>query len=139
MTAGSSTPEFVLSAKQAAGDARTVLAELFGADYSARAITPQRADMAPDVVRRALARFSPYDARTGVDLAERWCIADHANAGAIRAATWDEAVAQLGALADRAYATGRFVVGLGGDHSVSWPLVDAAARRVQGEHGPNAR
>lgn len=130
--------EFILPASQANDDGRTILAELFGADYSARAITPQRSDAAPDVVRRALARFAPYDSRTAMDLAA-WCVADHANAGAIRSSTWDDAFAQLGGLADRAYATSRFVVGLGGDHSVSWPLIDAAARRVRAQHGPSGR
>jgi formiminoglutamase len=132
-------PDFVVPVAQAGADPRTILAELFGADYSARAITPQRSDAAPDVVRRALARFAPYDARSGIDLAGAWCVADHANAGAIRSSTWEDAVATLGALADRAYATSRFVVGLGGDHSVSWPLIDAAARSVRRQHGPSGR
>ncbi len=131
--------EFVVPAAHAEEDPRTVLAELFGADYSARALTPQRSDTAPDVVRRALARFAPYDARSGMDLAAGWCVADHANAGAIRSATWDDATERLGALADRVYATSRFVVGLGGDHSVSWPLVEAAARRVRAQQGPSGR
>lgn len=131
--------EFFLTAGQAAADPRAILAELIGADYSARALTPQRSDSAPDVVRRALARFAPYDARTGLDLAARWCVADHANAGAIRSSTWDDAVARIGAFADRAHGADRFVVGLGGDHSVSWPLIDAAARRVRAQHGPSAR
>ena len=134
-----SVSEFVLPAAQADGDPRAILAELFGADYSAHALTPQRSDSAPDVVRRALARFAPYDSRSGMDLAGGWCVADHANAGAIRSATWDDAVARLGALADRAYATSRFVIGLGGDHSVSWPLIDAAARVVRGQFGPSGR
>lgn len=118
-----------------ADDPRTVLAELLGADYSGSAITPQRSDTAPDVVRRAMARFAPWDSRNGTDLVEGWCVADHANAGAIRAATWDDAVSRIGALADRAFSTGRFVVSLGGDHSVSWPLVEAAARATPGRLG----
>lgn len=131
--------EFFVPAAQAATDPRSILAELLGADYSGRAITPQRSDGAPDVVRRALARFAPFDSRRNLDLAASWCIADHANAGAIRAQTWDDAVARIAALADRAFGTGRFVVGLGGDHSVSWPLIDAAARAVRRQHGAAGR
>ncbi len=139
MSAPVTADEFLVPASRADDDPRAILAELFGADYSARALTPQRSDTAPDVVRRALARFAPYDSRTGIDLGGNWGVADHANAGAIRAATWEDAVAALGAAADRAYATSRFVVGLGGDHSVSWPLVEAVARVVRRQHGPSGR
>jgi formiminoglutamase len=132
-------PQLFVPAATAADESRAVLAELLGADYSGRAITPQRSDTAPDVVRRALARFAPYDARSGLDLAAHWCVADHANAGAIRAATWEDAFARIGALADRAFASDRFVVSLGGDHSVSWPLVESAARAAHRRHGPDAR
>jgi formiminoglutamase len=131
--------DFILPAAQAATDPRTILAELIGADYSARAITPQESDQAPDVVRRALGRFQPYDARTGMDIGAGWCVADHANAGARRAATWDDACRLIGELADRAYDTSRFVVALGGDHSVSWPLIAAADRAVRDHEGPPGR
>jgi formiminoglutamase len=131
--------DFILPAAAAADDPRPILAELLGADYSARAITPQRSDGAPDVVRRALARFAPYDSRTGMDLGGIWCIADHANAGAIRSSTWDDAVDRIRAHAATALASGRFVIALGGDHSVSWPLVTEADRVVRGQHGPSGR
>ncbi len=130
--------DFILPVGQATTDGRTILAELFGADYSARAITPQDSDQAPDVVRRALRRFQPYDARTGLDLAG-WCVADHANAGAVRAQTWDDAFGRLHDLARAAYDSDRFVVGLGGDHSVSWPLVTAAADMTKRKHGEKSR
>ncbi len=134
------TPPTLLVPVAAAADAdRPVLADLFGADYSARALTPQRSDHAPDVVRRALARFSPFDSRTGTDIGGDWCVADHANAGAIRAQTWDDAFAAIGSHADSVLANARFVVGLGGDHSVSWPIVDAVARTVRAQHGPSGR
>ena len=139
MTTPATSDAFILPAAAAADDPRAVLAELIGADYSGRALTPQRSDTAPDVVRRALARFAPYDSRSVLDIGGGWCVADHANAGAIRSATWDDAVAEISALADRAYGTGRFVVALGGDHSVSWPLVDAAARTVRAQHGAKGR
>lgn len=133
------TAPFLLSARDAADDPRTILAELIGADYSGRAITPQRSDEAPDVVRRALARFAPYDSRTGQDLGGHWCIADHANAGAIRSNTWDDAFQRIRRLADSAHATSRFVLALGGDHSVSWPLVESAAAAARARHGPSGR
>jgi formiminoglutamase len=137
----SATPPapFLLSARDAVADPRRILAELIGADYSGRAITPQRSDEAPDVVRRALARFAPYDSRTGQDLGGKWCIADHANAGAIRSSTWEDAFERIRTLADAAHATSRFVVALGGDHSVSWPLVESAAVVTRRQHGPSGR
>lgn len=131
--------DFILPASHAAQDGRTILAELIGADYSARALTPQRSDRAPDVVRRALGRFAPFDSRTGLDLAEGWVVADHADAGAIHASSWDEGFDAIAAHADRALTTGRFVVALGGDHSVSWPLLHAADRVVREQHGPSGR
>lgn len=130
---------FLLLAREADADPRTVLAELIGADYSGRAITPQRSDEAPDVVRHALARFAPYDSRTGQDLGASFCVADHANAGAIRSSTWDEAFERIRSRADAAHASGRFVVALGGDHSVSWPLVTSAVAATRAQHGAGGR
>ncbi|MCW2949516.1 MAG: hypothetical protein JWN41_529, partial [Thermoleophilia bacterium] len=86
----------------AAADGRPVLAHLFGADYSARAITPQRSDRAPGVVRAALPRFSPYDARYGTDLTQ-WQVVDHGDAGASRARTWEEAFDAIEQIAAAAY------------------------------------
>jgi formiminoglutamase len=139
VTSATTSQEFLVPAQQADDDPREILAELIGADYSARAITPQRSDHAPNVVRRALARFAPYDARTAMDIGGQWCVADHGNADALRSPTWEDAVERISALADRAFATSRFVVSLGGDHSVSWPLVEAAARVVRQQHGPSGR
>lgn len=130
---------FVVPHAAAANDPREVLAELLGADYSALALTPQRSDQAPGVVRRALERFAPHDARTGLDIAAAWCVADHHDAGAASAATWEDAVAAIEALADRAHESGRFVIGLGGDHSVSWPLIETAVRAARRRRGPQAR
>ncbi|MBC7461258.1 MAG: arginase family protein [Thermoleophilia bacterium] len=122
--AGASVSPFV-SVAEAGADARPVLAHLFGADYSARAITPQRADLAPNVVRAALPRFSSYDAGHKTDLAD-WQVVDHGDAGAIRAHTWDEAFGLIERHASVALESGAFVVGLGGDHSVTWPIASAA-------------
>jgi formiminoglutamase len=131
--------DFLIPAAQADDDPRAILAELIGADYSGRAITAQRSDGAPNVVRGALGRFAPYDSRSRFGFGDLWCVADHGNADAIRAQTWDDAFERITALADRAFATSRFVVSLGGDHSVSWPLVAAAARAVREQHGPSGR
>ena len=139
MTATPTPLPFVLPEAQARSDAREVLAELFGADYSGRALTPQRSDQAPDVVRQALGRFSPYDSRSGLDLAGHWCVADHANAGAIRASTWDAAWETLHTAAARALEQARFTIALGGDHSISWPVVTAVAETVRAQHGPSGR
>ena len=135
MTTTPTPPPLLVPVAQVAADGRAVLADLIGADYSARSITPQRSDGAPDVVRRALARFSPYDSRDGTDVGGDWCVADHANAGAMRAQTWEEAYERINGLAATAFGAGRFVVALGGDHSVSWPLVAAAAEAVEGRIG----
>lgn len=122
---------FFVSEAEAAQDDRPSLAQLIGADYSARAITPQSSDQAPDVVRRALTRYAPYDARTGVDFSARWKVVDRGNARAISASTWEEAFSAIEAHADQALNTKTFVVALGGDHSVSWPLVTAAAKHAR--------
>lgn len=131
--------ELLCVAARLAADPRPPIAELVGADYSARAITSQRSDGAPNVVRRALGRFAPWDSRTHTDIGATWCVADHGDAGAVRAHTWEEAFATIGAHADRAFAGDRFVVALGGDHSVSWPLVAAAARRTRRRYGAGGR
>lgn len=134
---------FYLPAAEAQQDPRAVLAELIGADYSARALSVQRSDTAPDVVRAALERFKPNDARSSIDIEGLYCVADRGNAGAIRSATWEEAFASIGEHAEAAYADAypaeRFVVTLGGDHSISWPVIDAAARVVRRTRGPSAR
>ncbi|MCW2956446.1 MAG: hutG [Thermoleophilia bacterium] len=138
MTSPDAPVGWILPAAHAAADGRPILAELFGADYSARAITPQRSDQAPAALRRSLERLRPWDARTRLDLAQ-WCIADHGDAGAITASTWDDAFAAISARATRAMANGRFAIGLGGDHSVSWPIVTAAAQLARQRGGADTR
>jgi formiminoglutamase len=133
-----SASPLLVPAAQVAADGRPVLASLFGADYSARALTAQRSDHAPDVVRAALARFATWDSHHRTDLAA-WCVADYGNAGAVRAPTWEAAVEAIDTRADAAFADDSFVVALGGDHSIAWPVVaactEAALRRGNGEHG----
>jgi formiminoglutamase len=100
---------------------------MFGADFSALSITPAEGWRAPAVVRAALGRFSPWNAQAKVDLAA-WHVADLGDAGAAQLA-WDEAFGAITGLAGRALDAGAFVAALGGDHSVTWPLVRAAADR----------
>ena len=106
-------------------DPRPQLATLIGADFSALSITPSRADQAPLAVRAALARFATWDSVEHVDLSQ-WSVVDLGDAGAIRM-TWTDAFEAIRHHADRAWQLGRFVVALGGDHSVSWPLIATAA------------
>jgi len=120
-------PHLLVPAAAAARDGRPPLAALFGADFSALSITPSRADGAPGVVRAALPRFAPWDADSGVDLAA-WCVPDLGDAGAVRMA-WAEAFEAITTLAGRALDACPFTIGLGGDHSVTWPIATAAAAR----------
>lgn len=119
-------------------DARRVVATLLGADYSARSITPQRADRAPGVVRAAMPRLARWDAASGRDLTDA-CIADLGDVGAVRCSSWDDAFTTIRDLARRAHRGGLPVIGLGGDHSVLWPLATAAREALAERVGPDAR
>jgi formiminoglutamase len=119
-------------------EARPILASLIGADYSSRAITPQRSDLAPAIVREAFARLAPWDASRGTDVGS-WCVHDRGDAGARRAATWEDAFAAIAGLAAKAHGDSSFVIGLGGDHSVSWPLIATAREAVRVRKGEGAR
>lgn len=118
---------------------RPVLASLIGADYSSRAITPQRSDTAPNVMREAFGRIAPWDAARGTDVGNEWCIHDRGDAGAKRATSWEDAFASIAGLAAKAHGDSAFVIGLGGDHSVSWPLIATAREAVRVRKGPDAR
>jgi formiminoglutamase len=125
-----SSTAWILPADAALADGRPVVADLFGADYSARSITAQRSDRAPQVVRAAMGRLKPWDATEQRDLGA-WCIADHGDAGAIDESTWDGAFQRIGTRAMAALGGERFTVALGGDHSVSWPIVTAVVQHHQ--------
>jgi formiminoglutamase len=103
------------------------LASIFGADFSALSITPSHADLAPSTIRLAAARFSTWDAERRVDLTD-WHVADHGDAGSSRMA-WNEAFDAIRGLAAAALDGSPFVIGLGGDHSVSWPIISAVAEK----------
>jgi formiminoglutamase len=113
-------------------DARTPFACVFGADFSALSITPQRADQAPSAVRMALPRFAATDAAHGLGIGEGRCVLDLMDARAAKE-EWPGATAALRGLARGAYRRGLpLAIGLGGDHSVSWPLIEAYSE-VAGE------
>lgn len=140
MTASSAAPPLFVPSHEVACDGRRVLARLLGADYSARAITPQDSHQAPGVVRRVLARFATWDARTGTDLARHWCVADHGDAGAQAAGTdWELAMERLRDASAPAFASPDFVVVLGGDHSITWPVASEAAAAARMRRGAAAR
>lgn len=122
-------PSMLVPLAAARGDVRPRLASLFGADFSALSITPSRADRAPLVVRAALDRLAPWDAEAGVDLSG-WHVADLDDVGA-RRMPWAEARAAIMRRTEEALEEAPFVVALGGDHSVTWPLVAAASRRFE--------
>lgn len=108
-------------------DERTPFAALYGADFSALSITPSHGHLAPQTVRLALARFAPWDAQQRVDLLEHGAVVDLGDAQAARM-TWDDAFAAIKSRAGAA-ALQPFSVGLGGDHSVSWPIVAGIAEQ----------
>lgn len=113
---------------ESAGDTRVPIATLIGADFSALSITPSRADQAPGAVRAAFPRFAPYDAAHDTDLSTR-SIIDLGDAGAVRLA-WREAFEAIEATTIRALDQDRFTIVLGGDHSITRPVVEAVAQRA---------
>ncbi len=112
---------FLVSPSESAGDDRPELARIIGADFSAMSITPQRADLAPSVTRSALQRFSPFDSGAGIDLCD-WKVVDHGDAGAVRE-NWDGAFAAISTKVAKQWGATPLLVVLGGDHSISWPVV----------------
>ncbi len=127
MTAPIPSPPLLLSRAEAGVDARPRLATLFGADFSALSITPARGDLAPAVTRSALERFAPYHAPSDTDLLA-WHVVDVGDAGA-RTMEWQQAFATIERLAASAFDDGVFVIALGGDHSVTYPIGVALASR----------
>ena len=105
----------------------SAVAVIFGVAYSALAITPSDAYLAPEVIRHALTRFAPYDARNELDLTDHRVV-DVGDA-LVHDFPWQHAADAMHQHAATALGHGLFTIGLGGDHSVSWPLVTAFARQ----------
>jgi formiminoglutamase len=122
------TQSLFRGAAHAVDDTRADLATLIGADFSALSITPQSADEAPGAVRDQLARFAPYDAGRGIDL-RPYAVTDLGDASA-RRRSWGDAFEAIRSHALVAWDREVFVLAVGGDHSVTWPLVSAAASRA---------
>ncbi len=120
-------PALVVAGADAASDERPRLAAIYGADFSALSITPSRGDRAPSVVRSALPRFAPWNAATGTDLTA-WHVVDMGDAGAHRLA-WEAAFEAITATVVSASEAAEFTIGLGGDHSVTYPIGMALAGR----------
>jgi formiminoglutamase len=93
---------------------------LFGADYSGSSITPSRACEAPAAVRQVLPRYKNLTLDDRGDLG----VAQHG---------WDEAFAAISKASAESDAD--FTIALGGDHSVTWPLVNGCARKHGGRVG----
>lgn len=110
------------------------LAYVVGAPYSARSITPSQACDAPGVVRAALQRMSPWDSSLEIDLRD-FAVLDSGDA-AVASDEYEPAQAAIQDAVRHAYdaraaaSDGRsaapllpLVCGIGGDHSISVPLI----------------
>lgn len=117
----------IVNAASADTDPRPRLAALYGADFSALSITPARGDRAPGAVRAALPRFSTWNAALHIDLSE-WHVADLGDAGAHRHA-WPEAFDAIAQHVAAAMRISDFTIGIGGDHSVTYPIASSLAGR----------
>lgn len=126
-TTPSTTPSMFVSGSAIGNDPRPRLATMYGADFSALSITPSHGDTAPSVVRSALPRFAPWNAHTGTDLTA-WHVADIGDAGA-RSKPWEAAFDAISSIASSAMDMDAFTIGLGGDHSVTFPIGRAVADR----------
>lgn len=95
---------------------------VIGVPCSVGSISPSRADQTPPAVRAALARLSPFDPTTGIDLAEALRAEDHGD--------WDIAGLELQPAIDRArelaaelHPDDAVHVFLGGDNAITRPVV----------------
>ncbi len=108
-------------------DGTPAVAVLLGAPYSALSLSGSDAFLAPDVVRHALRRFSTWHAGHGVELASGR-ILDFGDVD-VHDLPWEHAFEFIRTRAAEAYGHGLLTIALGGDHSVSWPLISAFARQ----------
>ncbi len=82
----------------------------------------------PRELLMASAQVELWDEEIGVDVHGRG-IVHAAGAGPVRPARWRAALAELGRVAGRILDDGKFLLTLGGEHSITSPLVAEAARR----------
>jgi len=103
---------------------------LVGAPLGEKSLTPGRCDLAPKVVRAALARMSVYDVETGVDLADVRVF----DAGDVDLKLVDPAAA-LAPLVERCAPSMRkhaLTIVLGGNNAVTRPAVHALDASLKG-------
>jgi formiminoglutamase len=91
---------------------------LLGAPMKERSVTPARYDLAPDLIRQTLRRFSTYDVETGEELTLR--IRDYGNV-AVEALTPGKAFEPIRDAASRCTAEHGLTLLLGGHNGVTRP------------------
>lgn len=102
-----------------------------GVPASARSLSPSGADATPAAVREALARYSTYSASAGVDVSTLRMV----DLGDVEDPDDDAGEARVSSAAARAAAAFRLVLGVGGDNSVTFPLMRGMMDAVPGEWG----
>ena len=91
---------------------------LLGAPLKERSVTPARYDLAPELVRRTLRRFSTYDVETGEEIGLR--IRDHGDV-AVEAATPEQGFVPISDAARRCTSEHGLTLLLGGHNGVTRP------------------
>lgn len=118
----------LLEPRSGADDPRTLLATMMGADFSARSDVMTSADRGAGHIRRVLHELACADLFRGRDLSE-FKVIDHGDAHAFNNA-WEGAWTEIIAHAARAWEQSPFLICLGGDQTISWPLLTTAHQRV---------
>jgi formiminoglutamase len=95
---------------------------LLGAPLKERSVTPARYDLAPDLVRQTLRRFSTYDVETGEELGLR--VRDQGNVP-VQALTPGEAFEPIRDAADRCVSRYGLTLLLGGHNGITRPAAHA--------------
>src|SRR3954470_18130055 len=95
---------------------------ILGAPLEAGSVTPGRCDLAPDIVRNALRRFSTYNVESGSELF--FTLRDRGNA-AVQGMSPAEAFAPIRDAAAAAVASHRLTLLLGGNNAVTRPAAHA--------------
>jgi formiminoglutamase len=101
---------------------------VLGAPLHLGSITPGHCDLAPAAIRKALERYSIYDADTGVDL-RRLVVSDLQDLD-VADSRPEEALAPLSASVRSALDSANVVAVLGGDNSVTRPGCHGAAQSL---------
>jgi len=119
-----------LAVPAADGAARGDLA-LLGVPASARSITPTGAHTTPSAVRAALARYSTYAHSSDTDVAELTAY----DLGNVADPDGDGGEERVQAAAGTARERFRLLIAVGGDNSITYPIVHGMAREGLSEFG----